>query len=410
MYKQFSKESFIPVFDEKIDVFRKFEAIAFQISAEKNGLYYNNIHLKYNPVYKQETASLWELMLDTTISSAPHILINHKTKAKEIFVQDDANKTYLISNIGKIIWTKQLQAPIIGKVHQIDVYKNNKLQLLFNTKSKIYLIDRNGNDVESYPVKLPSNATNGITPMNYSHNRNYRLLIGCADNMVYNYDITGAKVKGWEYAPANSAAKGKIWHFTLTNKDYIVIPLQNGKVKVIQRNGKDRLSIEKKLVVSANPIYLKTGSDLSKTYLITTDTLGNVTKLFLNDKTEIIQFENDLKTNFNYFDFDNNKSNDFVFSYENSVKIIDSDKKEIYENEFETAITHNPQFFKLSDKTTRLGIITENQIYLINSQGEIEDGFPLAGSTPFSITDINNDKTNNLIVAHGKMVYTYNLK
>ena len=67
-------------------------------------------------------------------------------------------------------------------------------------------------------------------------------------------------------------------------------------------------------------------------------------------------------------------------------------------------------FFKLSDKTIRLGIITENQIYLINSQGEIEDGFPLAGSTPFSITDINNDKTYNLVVAHGKIVYTYNLK
>jgi len=411
LYKQFSLKKYLPIFDEKIDVFRKFEAIAFQVSTEKNGLYYHNIHIKHNPIYKQETASLWELMLDTTISSKPHIVLNHKTKAKEIFVQDDANKIYLISNIGKVIWTKQLQEPIMGEVHQIDIYKNNKLQMLFNTKSKIYLIDRNGKNVESYPVKLPSNATNGITPMNYSHNRNYRLLIGCADHMVYNYDITGTKVKGWEYAPTNSAAKGKIWHFTLTNKDYIVIPLQNGQVKVIQRNGKDRLNIENKLAVSANSIYLKVGSDLSKTYLTTLDTSGNVNKLFLNDKTALILIdEKQENSNFNFFDYDNNKSNDYVLSYENTLKIIDSDKKEIYENEFETSITHNPQFLKLSNKTTRLGVVTENQIYLINSQGKIEDGFPLAGSTPFSIEDINNDNTSNLVVAHGKMVYTYNLK
>lgn len=411
LYKQFSLEKHIPIFDEKIDVFRKFEAISFQASTEKNGLYYNNIHLKHNPIYKQETASLWELMADTSISSAPHIVLNHKTKAKEIFVQDDANKIYLISNIGKVIWTKQLQEPIMGKVHQIDVYKNNKLQLLFNTKSKIYLIDRNGNNVESYPVKLTSEATNGITPLDYSHNRNYRLLIGCADKMVYNYDIAGAKIKGWEYSPSSSFAHGKIWHFTIANKDYIVIPLKDGKVKVIQRNGKDRLNLENKLEVSSNPIYLKIGNNLSKTYLTTSDTLGNISKLFLNGKTALIL--NDKKhvnTTFSFFDFTNNNINEFIFNYENTLRIIDTDKKELYQNEFESSITHAPLHFKLSDKTTRLGIVTENKIYLINSKGEIEDGFPLAGSTPFCIEDINNDNTSNLVVAHGKMIYTYNLK
>lgn len=411
LYKQFSLEKYIPVIDEKIDVFRKFEAISFQVNTEKNGMYYNNIHLKYNPVYKQETASLWELMLDTTTSSKPHLVLNHKTKAKEIFVQDDANKIYLISNIGKIIWTKQLQNPIIGDVHQIDIYKNNKLQLLFNTKSKIYLIDRNGNNVESYPVKLTNEASNGITPLDYNHNRNYRLLIGCIDNMVYNYDITGTKTKGWKYTIGNSSAKGKIWHFTIANKDYIVIPLKDGKVKVIQRNGKDRVNLEKKLAVSSNPIYLKVGSDLSKTYLTTIDTLGNVSKLFLNDKTALVLIDKKHeKIRFNFFDFDNNKLNDFVFNYENTVRIIDTDKKELYENEFENPITHAPLFFKLSNKTTRLGVVTENQIYLINPQGEIESGFPLAGSTPFSIEDINNDNTSNLVVAHGNMIYTYSLK
>src|SRR5690606_30369458 len=108
VYKAFCKEDYIPMIDEKLELFRKFEAIAFQVSTEKNNLFYNNIHLKYNPVYKQETASLWELALDTIVKSTPQLVINHNTNAKEIIVQDAANKIYLISNTGKVIWTKQL--------------------------------------------------------------------------------------------------------------------------------------------------------------------------------------------------------------------------------------------------------------------------------------------------------------
>jgi len=411
LYKQYAFEDYLPVFDEKIEVFRKFEALALQVSSEKNGLYYNNIQLKYNPVYKQETASLWELALDSSISFAPQIVLNHKTKAKEIFVQDDANKIYLISNIGKIIWTKQLQEAIMGEVKQIDVYKNNKLQLLFNTKSKIYLLDRNGNNVESYPVKLTSNATNQVTALDYVKNRNYRIIIGCEDNMVYNYDITGAKTKGWEYKSENSPAKGKVWHFVISNKDYIVVPLKNGKVKVIQRNGKDRLNFENKLTVSGNAIYLKKASSLDKTVLTTIDSLGNVSQLFFNGKTSL-RLNDDAKalTKFNYFDFDNNKQNDFVFVNEKSIKVLDAEKKVLYDNEFETTIKYAPQLFNQANKSSKLGIVTEKEIYLINSDGTIEDGFPLAGSTPFSIDDINNDNTSNLVVAHGRMLYTYNLK
>ena len=411
LYKQFCNEDFIPTINDKIDVFRKFEALACQVSTEKNGMYYNNIHLKYNPVYKKETSSLWELLLDTTTSSAPQLVVNHKTKAKEIFIQDDAHRIYLISNIGKVIWTKQLQEKIIGNVNQIDVYKNNKLQLLFNTSSKIYLLDRNGNNVEKYPITLSSRATNGITPLDYSHTRNYRMLIGCEDNMVYNYDIHGDKVKGWEYTSAQSPANGNIWHFTLSNKDYIVVPLKNGSVKIIQRNGKDRLNLKNNLPTSNNSTYLNVGSEIPKTFLITTDTSGNINKLYLDDRLEQTILETTKNnSSFTFFDYDNNKSNDFVISNEKKIQIMDIEKTTLYKKEFELNITERPQQFKMKDKTTLTGVVTENEIYLINSLGEIEDGFPLAGSTPFSVSDINNDKTINLIVVNGNILYTYNLK
>ena len=411
LYKQFCKEDYLPIIDEKIELLRKFEAIVFQVNAEKNGLFYNNIYMKYNPVYKQETRSLWELQLDSTVKTMPQLVINHNTNAKEIIVQDTGNKLYLISNTGKIIWTKQLNEPVMGNFNQIDVYKNNKLQLLFNTKSKLYLVDRNGNNVESFPVKLPADASNPVTVMDYENNKNYRLLIGCNDNMVYNYTAEGKPVDGWEYSSTESPAKGNIWHFALTGKDYIVIPLKNGKTKIIERSGKDRVKMENKLPDTYNPVYLKVGNELGKTYLITADSTGSVTKLYFNDKKEIVKFD-DIPANavFSFFDFNENNSNDYIFNWDKTLKIFDADKKEIYNSGFQSTITQLPLFFKMNDKSHKTGIVSGNQIYLLNSKGEVIDGFPLAGSTSFSVADINKDNTTNLVVAINNMIYTYNLK
>ena len=408
LYKTICNEDNINVFEDQLELFRKFEAVAYQMSTEKNNLYYNNMYLKYNPVYKQETASLWELALDTNISNEPQIVTNHKTGGKEIIVQDDANKIYLISNTGKVIWSKQLSEKVMSKFQQIDVYKNNKLQLLFNTKSKIYLLDRNGNNVESYPIKLDAEATTPVHPIDYDKNRNYRILIGCNNNIVYNYDITGNKVKGWEYSSTQSPAKDNMWHFAIGGKDYVVVPLQNGQVKIVDRGGKDRVILDK-MLPTGNTTYLKVGSSLSKTYLITSDSNATVVKLFLNDKKEALKIDvASSNTTFSFFDFNSDKAKDYIFNSENKLLVVDNQKKELFKMEYENNISQQPISFNLSQNKT--GIVVKDQIYLINNNGSLEDGFPLAGSTIFHIADINNDQIMNLVVAHNKMIYTYNLK
>src|SRR5690606_32230162 len=133
-YKTFIKEEVAPDIDEHIEFMRKFEAVAFQVSPQKDQLFYNNIYFKYNPVYKQDTRTLWEALLDTSLAIDPEIVMNHQTQTKEVFVQDNNNKIYLISTTGKVLWTKIIDEKIIGEVHQIDAFKNNKLQLLFSTK------------------------------------------------------------------------------------------------------------------------------------------------------------------------------------------------------------------------------------------------------------------------------------
>jgi hypothetical protein len=396
---------------EKTELLRKFEAIGVQISANKNDLYYNNIYLKYNPVYKQETRTVWETKLDTIVKTKPQIVINHTNNTKEIIVQDLSNKIYLIGNTGKILWTKQLPEKIIGKIHQVDTYKNNKLQYLFNTKSKIYLLDRNGNNVEQYPIKLKAPATNGITPLDYSNNKNYRLLVGCNNNMVYNYDITGNIVSGWEFEAAKGYANTNIWHFAINNKDYIVIPLNNGEVKIVERSGKDRIKLTNKLPANSNTVYLTLNNDLKNCYITTIDTLANIIKLQLNDKIENIHISEIPKHSlFEYANINNDIKNEYVFAYDNILKIVDSEKNKLVDIEIVEPITEKPLFFKMPDKSKKIGIVTATNIYLLNETGIVQDNFPLAGSTLFSISDLNNDNTTNLVVADKDILYMYNLE
>ena len=186
--------------NENIEIFKKFQALAIQFR-KNNDLIYNNIYLQYVPDIKDDAVTVWESHLDTTINLKPVLVTNHYTKENEIFVQDVNNKIYLINKVGRILWKLQLNEKLNSEVYQVDYYKNGKLQLLFSTENKIHLIDRNGNYVERYPIKLRSPATAGLSVFDYDKDLNYRLFIpgknkNVSGSTIYTFcNINGDVVK-----------------------------------------------------------------------------------------------------------------------------------------------------------------------------------------------------------------------
>ena len=71
--------------------------------------------------------------------------------------------------------------------------------MVFNTADSLYILDRNGNNVENFPRRLESRASAGHTLLDYDNNRKYRILIPAEDKKVYNYDKNGEIVKGWKF-------------------------------------------------------------------------------------------------------------------------------------------------------------------------------------------------------------------
>jgi hypothetical protein len=84
-------------------------------------------------------------------NSAPQLVFNHKTKQYDIIYQDDQNRLTLVNLKGKKLWQTELKDKITGKIRQVDLYRNHKLQYTFVTPRHWYVIDRLGRKVDDFP-------------------------------------------------------------------------------------------------------------------------------------------------------------------------------------------------------------------------------------------------------------------
>jgi hypothetical protein len=410
-YQGMTSSSLSASLAQKNDLLIRFEALGVQFSSSGN-LFYNTAYLEENPIYKKETASLWETKLDTSFSSGPQLLLNHTSSTRDIFVQDDANRIYLISNTGKILWSRQLGEKLISPVSQVDAFKNRKLQMLFNTRTKIYLVDRNGKDVEGFPLLLPSPATNPLTLADYQKNYDYRILLACADRSIHNYTIRGKPVDGWRAEKTADTLVAPLYVCTNSGKDLIIGADIKGAIYILDRHGEKRFNLPGHLPSPLSRFWVEPGKDQAHLCLIASDTLGNITRMSLGGKTEHLSFkEFGKKPGFLYADLNNDQIPEYIFLSAQELSAFTSDKSLLFSYAFNDTVIQEPFFFSETDHHGRVGIVSEKngEIYLLNESGLMPEGFPLRGTRPFSIGDANGDGRILLVTGEGKNIYAYSI-
>ncbi len=391
-------------------VFSNFEAFSVQFSSNSE-LFYTNIYLKYNPFYKEEKSSVWEVNLDAELIGKPHLVRDHTDNSTKIIAFDVNNNLYMIDQNGNIVWKIQLTENIISDVYQIDYYKNAKIQYLFNTKNYLYLVDLNGNMVADYPVKLPAEASNGIAVLDYNKKGDYRILIACNDNRIYNFDIKGSKVKGWRINKTSGKVLMPIKHLYSTKKDYIVSTDENGRINITNRKGINRIKAVKNANNSVNSeVYLNKTN--SRGLFLTTDNNGDLIYITNSGGIKTTSFGDFSKGHFFlYEDLDNDDSKDFIFLDKNRLVVFDRFKKIMLNHSFENNIDTKPIFIKLNKNTNILGVIDSksDKIILFNNKGIIESDIDIIGSTPFVITKKDKSGTSHIISGSGSTIYSYDL-
>ena len=373
----FSKE-FIE--DFKKAKFNK-NTFAAQIVADKGFFHTNVVIQQTGRKSKINTVSpLFTLLLDADLAMNPQFVTNHRTNKKEIVVQDQENNLYLISTQGKVLWKKQLNGQVQGKIHQVDIYKNKRLQLAFTTNNQFLILDRNGKEVKPFVKKYEGGNLNGLAVFDYENKKDYRFVV-TQGNKVFMYNNKGSIVRGFKYTQAESAILQAPKHLAITNKDYLVFTLQNGDLKILNRVGNVRTSVKGKIDFSQNEVYLY------KNKFVLTDKKGVLHQIATNGKS------NATNLRLNEYHGIDATTNTFVYMNDNVLSIKG---KKI---ELDFGLYTRPKIFYIYDKIyVSVTDIQNQKVYLFDSQAKSISNFPVFGSAIIDMTDMENDRKLEIVV------------
>lgn len=414
LFKMYFNDRIHKQIDQHFSDYKKIESVALQFSKESD-MYYNNLVFSYSTAVKEKPKTTWESMLDTSMDFKPVFFTNHYTNEKEIFVQDENNNIYLMNGAGKVLWKINLNEQINSEVFVVDYYDNGKLQLLFSTKNYLHLFDRNGNYVENYPVKLRSPASAGMNLVQYLDNKQ-RILIPAENKKIYNYDLEGKLIKGWQFGTTEHPVKNKIQHFIIGTRDYIICS-DKYRVYILNRRGLERIKPEKQFPGSVNNIfYLEDNHPGIDPRFVTTDTSGTIHYIYENGQTDQKKIRALSPDHYFLFeDINGDRVKDYVFLDHKVLSVYNHQYKPIFNHQFKTPINQEPIYFEFSGTDKKIGITSnhENQIYLLNNNGTIYQGFPLTGSSLFSIGLLNsavNGNYNLIVGGENNFLYNYQIK
>ena len=94
------------------------------------------------------------------------------------------------------------------------------MQIVFSTPNKIYVLDRLGRDVGTFPLNFKDKITQAISVFDYDKNKNYRFLVTQNKSLLM-YDSNGKQVKGFKHK-SNATVNTSPQHIRYNGKDYIV--------------------------------------------------------------------------------------------------------------------------------------------------------------------------------------------
>lgn len=379
--------------NEKLDSLSSIRWAMMQLRANQDRSFVSAILREEKPI-QEKIVRQWSTQLPAKLQGEPQFLRNHLSNKLDIAVCDENHKLYLLSRKGEIYWEKQLDGPIIGNIKQLDIYKNNKLQMAFNTAGTLYVVDRLGRDVEGFPIKLPAKASAPMGLFNYDLARNYRLVVPCGPQL-YNYSVEGKLVKGWNFKKANADIISEPQHFSVAGKDIIVCLTADGKLFQLNRRGEERFQVSEKIEELKTSFYLKEGKTLKESELIAGSNSGKMYVIKPEGQVDAIYLDQAHPADHLIYFEDR-----YIFSDDEGLFI--KDDRQPFSASLEDDISVKPKAMILNNRFYVAAFSAKaEEIRLFNEEGQLVDGFPVFAQGPFDMGSLNRDKNLNIVTYSG---------
>lgn len=397
----------------KARLINSLEGCALQISGAGKIIFYNGL---FQQSSQQEPSSVatagWETRLDAPVKGRPLLVTNHNTNKQEVLVQDSNGKLYLINEEGRILWRAQLEGDIIGSPRQVDLYHNNKLQYVFCTKNKLYAVDRNGNMVDGYPIRLAAPTYAPLAIFDYDAKRDYRFVVSCSNRRIYMYDRAGKRIMGFTPTQLESCTHHPIMWFSSHSKDYIVA-CDSSRIYFWNRRGEERLRTKSSIARAYGaPLGVEFGNSPR---VVTVNNDGELCIINTVDgDTRRITLPSWRKNSLGILiDIDADGLLELVYTHGKELVAVNQLGNVVYRTTFNGELDDWIHIFRFSEHDVRLGIYSSSaqKLWLVNASGNPSAGYPLEGATPFSIGSFGKGRGSfNLIVGKENTVRNYEIK
>lgn len=318
------------------------------------------------------------------IVAGPFLFPNHLTGKHDVAFQDEDFKLHLISETGKKHWSKELDAFILGDITAIDGYKNGRKQLVFATSKSVYYLDRNGNDVNKYPLQIKGGITQPLSVFDYDSSRNYRFL-ATHGNSLSMFNIDGKKLQGFDYKKGKEITSTP-QHYRVGSRDYIAFAKADNTISLLNRTGQVRTEVNSTITLNSpmsfhkNLIKMVDGKKL----------------IFLNPVTGKITNAHKIISDSQYY------------VAQDGIEVIQDNNKLILNGKnIELPYgTYNKAQIELLHKDVFIHIIDtgSNQVYVLDTNGAILESFPVYGKEKSALS---SSKSNYLTALDGDDVIIY---
>lgn len=369
-----------------------------------------NLHQQHEqPTSVTSNHALWSFKADTLIKSPIYLFTNHTTQEHELCFQDQDKQLYLVTSTGNLLWKKTINETIQSEIYTVDLFKNGKLQMLFNSENYLHLIDRNGHDVQGFPVKLPAKVTSNITLLDYHNTKEYRIFIACSDKKIYNYSLYGVKTEGFTPFKTSHDVKLPVYYAKVGLSDYLITADVSGKVYAFSRKGEGRIELKEQLEENLSSFYVDAGNTLHTTKVVYINHTKNaLDKISLDNTTETLPIKEEIKNFRSCFGKLNEGSLQNAIVYgKHAIYAYDLFSSKVFQYVRESAFYNNIQIMPSAGGNIMLAFDEANQtIDIIGPNGKWVKNITQASQVPLGCQLYKTGK-NYVLVAHGTNLKCY---
>lgn len=320
-------------------------------------------------------------------NTTPKVIRNPENKALESMIIDSLHQIFLLNKEGNITFKQPIGQKIISDIIPLQLAGNKEQQFAFVTDKALYVLDRTGAIIPSFPVRLPdSSRIANLAIFDYEKNNNYRFLLANTDGLLFMFDENGKILEGWNPRKLPSKLATNPIHLTVNEKDCIVALTANGKLYMLTRKGE---------LYAGFPVDLKGRFDSQLLFEINTD-FENSLITMLSEQGELIRcnlkgievkreqiYRPSANTYFTLCPEPTGKTFAIARQTDNHITIFDNALKPVFEKEYNNANRLPVQFYYFGSGN-EVFIINEpaaEKAYIYNKVGNLMTGKPIESST-----------------------------